>query len=81
MRSYEEKAVRLVLEGRVTVTWINDDYSAASGTVDGETDTYRVSFSPAGRVCTCQAARHHKDCSHGVALELEVGRQLEKVAV
>ncbi len=75
MRTIEEKAVRLVVDGRVVVRWCNDDATAAMGTVDGDTDTYQVSFSPAGRVCTCPAGAHHRPCSHTVALQLAVVSQ------
>lgn len=69
----DQKAVRIVTERRVTVLWASPDGVAAQGTVDGDTDTYSVSYSPEGRVCTCPAGRNHRDCSHGIALELEVG--------
>lgn len=77
MKYIDAKAIRLCLEERVTVTWTNDDGTAASGIVDGETDTYRASFDPSGRSCTCEAARHHQICSHSIALELQVLREAE----
>lgn len=67
MKPHEEKALRLIKEGRVHVTWTNGD--AGQGIVDGDNDTYVCSFSPAGRVCSCPAYRH---CSHALALELKV---------
>ncbi len=70
MSPIEEKAIRMVEDGKVTITWTGD--GAAAGTVDGHTDTYQVSFSPAGRICTCEAGRHHRVCSHAIALELAV---------
>ena len=79
MKPIEEKAVKLVMERRVTIRWHND--VAADGLVDGDTDTYRCSFSPAGRVCTCEAGSHYRDCSHALALELEVMRISEGVMV
>ncbi len=70
MTPIDAKAIRMVESGRVTITWTGD--GAAAGTVDGNTDTYQVQFSPAGRVCTCEAGRHHRVCSHAIALELAV---------
>jgi hypothetical protein len=72
LKPIEEKAVRLIAEGRVHVQWTESQRIAAAGVVDGETDTYQVSFSPAGRVCTCEAGQHHRTCSHALALELVV---------
>ena len=68
----QEKANRLVDEQRVHVLWAND--VAGHGIVDGDTDTYYCSFSPAGRVCTCPAGQTHRDCSHALALEWKVWR-------
>jgi hypothetical protein len=71
-----EKAVRLVADGRCHVGWVSKETNgeerpiAGAGIVDGDTDTYRVSYSPLGRICTCPAGRTHRDCSHGIALEL-----------
>lgn len=81
MRPLEEKAIRLVMEGRVTLRWHNEDYSAGSGLVDGDTDTYQASFDPSGRMCTCLAGSNHRDCSHAVAMELEAQRMREQIAV
>ncbi len=70
MKHIDEKAIRMFEAGKVTVTWTGDE--AAAGVVDGETGTYQVQFSPAGRVCTCEAGSHHQVCSHAIALEYAV---------
>lgn len=70
MNHVQEKADRLVKEQRVHVLWTNG--LAGHGVVDGDTNTYHCSFSPAGRVCTCPAGRTHRDCSHALALEWKV---------
>ena len=73
-----EKAVKLVEEGRVHVGWCSKETNgeetpiAADGLVDGYNDTYRVSFSPFGQICTCPAGRTHRTCSHSLALQLQV---------
>lgn len=76
LSAVEEKAVTLVLEGRVTITWRTGSWLtgdlAGSGVVDGTTATYQASFSPAGRICTCPAGQNHRVCSHALALELAV---------
>jgi hypothetical protein len=74
MNHVEDKAVRLVAEERVTVTWVSPDRIAATGLVDGDTSTYRVAYSPEGRVCTCPAGVNYRACSHVLALELAVAR-------
>jgi len=81
MRHIDQKAIKLVLERRVTVRWQSDDGLAASGKVDGDTDTYTASFNPEDKTCTCPAGANHRLCSHVRALELEVQRQVEGVAV
>jgi hypothetical protein len=72
MRHIDAKAIRLVENGAVTITWVSPDRDAAAGTIDGATDTYQAQYSPAGMVCTCQAGRHHQTCSHAIALQLAV---------
>ena len=76
MKPYEEKAIRLVAEKRVHVLWANAD--AGHGLVDGDTHTYRCSYSPEGYVCTCPAGRY-RNCSHALALRLmiEAGESLQ----
>ena len=81
MKPSEEKAVKLVLEKRVTIKYASLDGLAAQGSVDGYNDVYEASYSPAGYVCTCPAGQNHRVCSHARALELEVHRRLERVAV
>lgn len=78
MSYIEEKALRLVADGRVTIKWRSGDYAAGHGTVDGDHDTYHCSFSPEGRVCTCPSVR---DCSHALALELAVAWQQFEIGV
>lgn len=80
MKPIEQKAIRLVMEERVTLLHIAEDGAYGAGTVDGDLDTYQVSFSPAGRICTCPAGANHRPCSHGIALELEAARR-ESVGV
>jgi hypothetical protein len=72
MKEIERKARRLIDQSRVHIRWIEPQGIAAAGTVDGDTDTYSCSFSPAGRICTCPAGANHRDCSHALALELRV---------
>lgn len=81
MKPFEEKAVKLVLEKRVTIKYASLDGLTGSGVVDGYNDTYQASFDPEGYVCTCPAGQNHRVCSHARALELEVHRRLERVAV
>lgn len=79
MKPVDAKALRLVLDDRVSITWSSE--GAATGLVDGFTDTYQVSYSPAGRVCTCPAGVHHRKCSHVTALELAVLAEYRKEKV
>jgi hypothetical protein len=72
LKPVEEKALRLITEKRVHVQWTNSDGIAGAGIVDGDTDTWLCSFSPAGRICTCPAGANHQRCSHALALELTV---------
>lgn len=79
MRDIEAKAMRLVMDRRVHIQWRGDD--AASGIVDGDTDTYQVSYSPANYVCTCPAGQHYRKCSHSLALELAMAAEREGIVV
>ena len=71
MNPVDAKAIRLVEEERVTITW-STGIEAGQGVVDGDTNTYQASYSPAGYVCTCKAGQNHKTCSHAIAVELAV---------
>lgn len=73
----ESKALRGVSEDRVHVQWMSSETNegmpiAAAGVVDGFHDTYLVSFSPAGAICTCPAGANHQKCWHPLALEVAV---------
>jgi hypothetical protein len=81
MTPLEVKAMRLVLDNKVVVGWVNPDGTAASGTVDGHHGTYQCSYSPAGRICTCPAGANHRKCSHAVALELAVAYDRDPVSI
>lgn len=74
LNDLQRKAERLVKEGRISVHWASGRYldAAGMGTVVGDNGTYRCSFTPGMRVCTCKAGRTLKDCSHALALELYV---------
>lgn len=82
LKPTDQKAIRLVLDGKVSVTWRSESLrdgvpEAAHGKVEGDHNTYEVSYSPAGRVCGCLAAMNGRDCSHGLALELAVLREAD----
>lgn len=83
MKPTDQKSIRLVLDGKVTITWRSETLrdgvpEAAHGTVEGEHNTYEVSYSPSGRVCGCLAALNRKTCSHSTALELAVLREADE---
>lgn len=83
MKPTERKAISLVVEGKVQITWRSETLrdgvpEAAQGIVEGKHGTYQVSYSPAGRVCGCLAALNGRDCSHGIALELLVLREADE---
>lgn len=79
MKHTDEKALRLVLDDRVNITWNTE--GAATGLVDGYTDTYQVSYSPEAELCTCPAGVHHRRCSHVTALRLAVVAEYRKEKV
>ncbi len=77
MTPAELKAIRLVLEERVAVTFQTADVVA--GDVQGDTGGYRVSIDPDGPHCDCLYGREHGGRhSHTIALELAV--EYSKVA-
>lgn len=69
-----QKAVKLVQDGRVAVTYISPHRVVVSGLVRGASGTvYRVTVDPAGAWCECLWAQHHRGalCSHSLALQLQ----------
>lgn len=73
MATAEEKAHRLLVEGRLTVERVEGGLIVAScrGFSDGE--VYRLGYRPDEKRwgCTCQANRDfHRRCSHLIALQL-----------
>ena len=69
MTPQELKAIRLVLENRVTVSYRTDDVLA--GDVAGDTGTYRCTIDPDGPHCDCRFGTEHGGRhSHTIALEL-----------
>lgn len=62
--SIEDKAMRLIRERRVTVTYRTDDILA--GRVQGDTGTYDVVIDPETERCGCPSWRR---CSHIIALD------------
>ena len=71
MTPQELKAIRLVTENRVAVSYRTDDVLA--GDVEGDTGTYRVTIDPDGPHCDCTFGREHGGRhSHTIALELAV---------
>ena len=69
MTPQELKAIRIVLNGKVRVSYRNADVLA--GDVEGDHGTYRVSIDPDGPHCDCVYGREHGGRhSHTIALEL-----------
>lgn len=73
------KAVRIVLEGRVTIGEHTDDITTA--TVEGDTGTYTVILDPGGSACDCPAGEHGMTCSHILATLLEIERRAKGVDI
>ena len=61
------KARRLLGEGRVTIRCLSDDAIAAD--VRGDSGLHRVTWTPSGWACDCDALRR---CSHIRATQLVV---------
>lgn len=69
----EEKAARYLVEGRVTVTQIDDERRLIVAEVRGTDTTYYTGFDPRrdNWACTCEAnAKFNRRCSHIAALQL-----------
>ena len=74
MTPQELKAIRLVLEGHVRISYRTDDVLA--GDVTGDTGTYRCSIDPDGSHCDRKFGREHGGRhSHTIALELAVAHE------
>ena len=84
MKTIEEKALRLVVTGRVHVEGFicDEDGSVAyaGGTVESSR-TYHVEFTPAGVTCDCPWGMNRNTThSHDLALRLEATRLIERAA-
>ena len=74
------KTAALLLAGRVTVL-IADDAGLVIADVEGDTLPHRVTAGRGGWACTCQAAAHHRRCSHVTAVQLVVDHACRDDAV
>jgi hypothetical protein len=83
----EDKAVRLISEGRLSVLRADDNnglvVAACRGLSSGE--THHLGFDPNGKNghgewrCTCEASRgFRRKCSHLMALQLVVSRRITR---
>lgn len=84
VKATDRKAVRLVVENRVTVTTATFDtdgaVTTAAGTVRGDTGTYLVAISPEGVDCSCTYGQtRHTSHSHDQALRLAAQHQKENL--
>jgi hypothetical protein len=71
LREIEKKAIRLIVEERVTL--LNETPGEVRGQVEGDTGNYQVlwSLDPEACMCQCPANREgHRRCSHLLAVEL-----------
>lgn len=78
MQRVEKKAVRLVADDRVVVTWRSPRGTQLQGMVRGDSGiVYTVAVDPAGEWCDCPWGGHHPGsrCSHTLALQLQAARE------
>jgi len=76
--SLREKAVRLLAEGRVQVTWVDDERIEAH--VRGSDAEHVVTYERGGWRCSCEAARFNQRCSHLAAAQLVTRRPERQTA-
>lgn len=77
LKEKETKAIEIVREGRVQIDHMGD--LVITATVEGVTDTYKVTLDPEGDHCSCPASTlGHFRCSHIIATELDVYRRKEE---
>ncbi len=60
--SLTERALQLIAEGRLVVTWV--DHERVEAHVRGTDTTHTVGYRRGGWYCDCEAARHAQRCSH-----------------
>lgn len=71
----DQKAARLLTEGRVTVERADDDTGLLLAGVVGDHGRHRVIRQPTGRwSCNCEAGSYGRDCSHVAAVQLVAGQ-------
>ncbi len=66
--SLTERALQLIADGRLTVTWV--DAERVEARVRGTDTTHLVTYERGGWRCDCQAARYNQRCRHLAATQL-----------
>jgi hypothetical protein len=66
--SLQERALRLIADGRLVVTWVDGEQAQAH--VRGTDTTHVTGYRRGGWWCDCQAHRFGRRCSHLAALQL-----------
>jgi hypothetical protein len=65
----EEKAARILAEGRLTILFVSTDHIVARCRGSAG-DVYRLGSDPGGWWCSCPAGIHGRPCSHISSLKL-----------
>lgn len=76
--SLQEKALRLIAEGRVHVVWV--DHERVEAHVRGTDAEHVVGYQRGGWRCSCEAARFNQRCSHLAAVQLVCRRPTREPA-
>ena len=67
-KSLTERALALIAEGRLVVTWV--DHERVEARVRGTDREHVVTYQRGGWRCTCDAARYNQRCRHLAAVQL-----------
>lgn len=68
----EEKAFRLLIDGRVLVRRLEPETGLVVATAEGDTGTYDLGYDPQARQWRCTCPARKRPCSHLMALQLVV---------
>ena len=76
--SLTERALALIGDGRLTVTWV--DHERVEARVRGTDSTHLVGYRRGGWYCDCQAHQYAQRCTHLAATQLVCRRPERQTA-
>jgi hypothetical protein len=71
--SIEEKAERLLVDGRIRLVRVEPNSGLVVAKAEGDTGTWDLGYDPKGREWRCNCPARVRPCSHLLAVQLVAG--------